>query len=369
MYRVLFKLFCVLAVSLLMVEGLVRGVLFLGWFETHAALDPLRKPSSYGEVWEDEYWHLRHALGRSPAVDPERVDAELGWVPPGVKPGVYDHRDRALLDGRRPVLLFGDSFSEGMTPERFLFQSLMERSDAGERLVLINYGSKGYGFDQAVLLMQRALPHFRGTDPIVLMGVLLDDDFERALLEIRTHPKPRFRLSSNPRDPAGLALERATVPTVAEYLERESLTFVPWSLRLLGSVEVGSTVRAEGLPGTSRAHDRTCRDIAERLVCLAADHLERQDLDFGFVLFHTAQSLEDPKRLGWREPAIVELLEERGISYTLSREALARDMAATGQGAAQYFYAQGMQKNHLNKQGNRAVFEGMLELVEELEQR
>jgi len=345
--------------TVLLLEGLVRGVLFHGWLAGVAALDVLRKPTSYADPIEDEYWQLRLLLGRAPRIDAERIDRELGWVPAMVRPGVYDHADRARLRDRRPVLLFGDSYAAGMTPRPARFQSLLGRSPAAERLVLVNYGCPGYGFDQTLLLMRRALELWSDLDPLVLVGVLVDEDFERALLEVRALPKPRLV----PRD-GGLALERLAVPPVEDYLAEAVPWWRPWSWRLL--------LDGEASPAwlTARRQERLERrreSLARALLETTVAELEARGLAFGFVLFHTRQALAEPPRPSWSEPLAIETLERRGVPYVLSRASLARDALASGRPAGRYFYSSGMQLNHLNRAGNRAVFEGMLALIEELE--
>ena len=358
--RFLGKLALAGLVALLVLEGLVRGILFHGWLAEVEACAPLRKPSSYATEWQDEYWLLRHLLDRAPQIDPERIDRLLGWLPVGVQPGVYDHADRDQLEGRRPVLLFGDSYAAGMAPPRTLFQSLLDHSPLAAEHRLINYGCPGYGFDQAVLLMEQALDDWVELDPIVLVGILLDDDFDRSLLEIRSLPKPRFDLSKDP-----LELERPEVQSVAEYTSQAARRPILWSWRLLvhgGLLPRGVSARLRG----DAAHRRDCIEVAQRLIQRAVDGLEARELAFGFVLFHAPATVTAPERLEWRETVAVAALERRGVPFALSRDHLTAHMAESGEPVERYFYSRGMQLNHLNRLGQRAVFEGIRRLVEGL---
>ena len=110
-----------------------------------------------------------------------------------------DHTDyvapgEAALDGRRPVLLFGDSYTRCMTDEANCFEGWMERSSMGATHRVFNYGVRGYGIDQIALLAGFALEHWRGRKPIVAIGIFVDDDIDRAWLDHRGWPKPRFEL-------------------------------------------------------------------------------------------------------------------------------------------------------------------------------
>ena len=93
------------------------------------------------------------------------------------------------------MLLFGDSFCECATPPEECWQGLLERSPLGPRFALVNYGTGGYGLDQVLLLARRVLDRWRGRDPLVVVGILVDDDLDRDALALRNFPKPRFRLA------------------------------------------------------------------------------------------------------------------------------------------------------------------------------
>ena len=110
---------------------------------------------------------------------PPRFDSRLGWVSRGVLDD-YDHERRAELAGRRPVLLFGDSFAACVTEPVDCWQGWFARSERRDDEMLLNYGAGGYGLDQIALLAQSALDRWHAERPRILIGILVDDDIDRA---------------------------------------------------------------------------------------------------------------------------------------------------------------------------------------------
>ena len=143
-------------------------------------------PSRYADpLREDSYWLLWQRWNPPPSFT---RDAELGWVG-AFRPSTYIHNDRHTLKGRRPVLLFGDSFS-ACVPEEKCFEDLLENDlRFSESHRLINYGVGGYGLDQIMLLLEKVAPIY--PDAIVIFG-LMTLDLDRSQLQMREASKPFF---------------------------------------------------------------------------------------------------------------------------------------------------------------------------------
>ncbi|MFT7464568.1 MAG: hypothetical protein ACI9EF_002924, partial [Pseudohongiellaceae bacterium] len=111
----------------------------------------------------------------------------MGWVGDAIEPQTYNHRDEAALGGRRPVLLYGASYAQcaaglAMTD---CFQHAMAASDLADSYGLLNYGVGNSGIGQTYLMMQNTLDRFSGRDPAVVIGLVLETDFDRAMLSFR----------------------------------------------------------------------------------------------------------------------------------------------------------------------------------------
>jgi hypothetical protein len=342
----------------LLFEGLVRAVLFHGWFTAWEPIADLRDPLSFAGYREDEFHELRALLASPEApVAPPNWNPELGWLPPGVGES-FSHKRRLELGGERPVLLFGDSFAACVVPKE-AFQVLFEETPLGAHMELVNYGCGGYGLDQIQRLVERALPLWPAYDPVVLVGLLVDDDLDRCRLSIHPWPKPRYRLEGD-----ALVLEREVVPTMDEHMAEAFPLAKSWAWRLVLHTLLPDQL-GEELCGAVAA-DLEVRPLCTRLLEEIIADLRQHRLSFGFVLFHGLATVEQPEVLGWREELVLEVLDRERVPYVLTRERLARHMASSGLPDEHYFYLTGKLQNHLTTLGNRVVLEDIVELVEVL---
>lgn len=284
---------------------------------------PLRDPELYADSYsEDLYWKLYYRWdGRHRP--PERPHPVLGWVGDFDRES-YRHDDAGSLEGRRPVLLYGDSFARCVQREP-CFQDILNADPAFARdRYLLNYGVGGYGLDQIFLLLRNSVGLYE--DPFVVVS-LLTFDLDRAALSVRTGQKPRFRTAGE-----GLELEPTPIypqaedffaehpPAVGSYLWRKLIhsDLLPPSLswRLRGEA----------------AHRRLKTELGRRLFAAIGDELGRRGLEFVFVVFHTQypDPGEPPEPPGWRNRLLRSLVEESGVPYVWSAEVLAEDIRAHG---------------------------------------
>jgi len=351
-----------LAAAAAAVELGVRAVVF-GWAPARLQPASLRRAGAFADPSEDLWWQLRRRFGEG--VEPDRpasYDPELGWIPAGVVNKLnYDHFARRGLAQRRPVLLYGDSFAQCVTSERDCFQGLLEASELGARFALMNYGCGGYGLDQTYLMWKRSMGLWTELRPIVLFSLLVDDDLDRSLLELRGWAKPRFQI----RD-GELVLERERVPESTAWLADAIPPPTSWAWRaLVRSRAVPRALRAR-LSGETRRAQRA-RDLGALMLEDVARELRELRLPFGFVLFHSFEGTRAPERLEWREDFLVELMEQLDAPYVLTREALAEEARATGQPLEAFFVMEAFGYGHLNAAGNAVVFGQVRDLLERLE--
>jgi hypothetical protein len=222
----------------------------------------------------------------------------------------------------------------------------MKRSELGATHGLLNYGVGGYGLDQIYLLVRASLGRFAGQDPVVVVGVMLDEDLDRAVLAFRGWPKPRFGLAG------GRLVEPEPVAGSAEdYVARHPPAPRSWLWRLL--------VRRGTLPPRFQP-DRGPHDAEVRALSRALFEALRAELDASgapwFVLLFQGDSVFRGAGDRWQEAFALDLLHELGIPCVHAGVDLRRHRAETGEPPGAYFDATG----HYTALGNEVAFQALL---------
>jgi len=189
--------------GLLLVEKTTRFLLFGSSELAVKQGRPYRKPGLFADSQlEDSYWLLMYKLhGAHRSTKSPNYDPLFGWVNQNVEAVTYRHAADDATDDRRPLLFYGASY----------VQALEAGEVAGEDFLgdynLLNYGVGGYGIDQAYLLMRETLDHYAGRDPLVLIGLVADSDFDRCVLRFRSMPKPRLLVRDGKLELEGPVIE------------------------------------------------------------------------------------------------------------------------------------------------------------------
>lgn len=317
--------------------------------------DSLRDPNRFADALsEDDFWKLQRSFQGVHERDQfERAHAVHGWLPASVRREDLSHRAEGSLRGRRPVLLYGDSFSECVVPAEDCWESLLEESSLSEELRMLNYGTCAYGLDQIVLLLERSVDRYLEEDPIIVIGVLVDEDIDRCALSFRGHPKPMVVEKEE-----GFLWELPGELSASEWLEDHPIEIDSYLLRLLAtsnSLPLSSV--GESKLDTIERKQRAATWLLQRLQRLL---LERE-LEHFVVLFHGERLASGREGGDWREAFLMRTLEELGIPYVSSREALFADHVLTGRVARDYFLRDGAFQGHYTASGNEAVFPAMLD--------
>ncbi len=348
--RLIVTLVAVLA-SPLLAEAWLRYMIFHGSEPGDAVRDARRyaDPSS-----DDDFYKLQTALAAPERRrEPHVYDPLIGWLSGAIEPGTYTHRDAAGLDGRRPVLLYGASYAHCADPHADCFQQIMEESELADRYALLNYGVGNSGIDQMYLLMRHSLDHYAGQDPVVVIGVVLETDFDRCMVRFRGWPKPHFSLT----DDGGVELDGPVTEGVDAYLAEHPLQIRSylWNLMLYGSDWLPESLRAT-LTGSEEtmAHKR---ELIERLVVAIQQELESRGLDAFFVLFCRKEAVAPVPQVAWQERFITELLERHDFPYVLAKDALLRAGEEQQRDPVEYYLPDGLLKNHPSPEGNRVLFD------------
>ncbi len=346
-----------LVLGFLLLEGALRFLLFseLEWARRLGA--PLRREPLYCSTASGrEYWKL-HLLfsGQQAELIHPFFDARVGWLKPDIEPGTLRHRRERGLRGRRPVLLYGDSYAACAVAAEHCWEALLERSELGRDLCLLNYGVGGYGLDQCYLLLEHTLGLYAERDPIVVIGILVEDDLDRSYLGLRSNPKPWFtleedRLVLHPiEDPVPLGFVRDHPVGIASYAWRAGLFGLG-----LASPERALSWTAE------RDHVQVKQALNARILEELRCALTARGLESFFVLFHGTRSLGSSGPYGWQEPFLHRIFEEQGLPFVSSRRWLLEHARATGTPLEDYFIPEGAGKNHYRPETNEIVFGALL---------
>jgi len=358
----------VLVATPLLFEGALRFLLFADTAAPWRMSRALRQAWRYGNTSNDQlYWVLTHqwSLGEAKlraGGDPARLeelarrdpppgyDPVLGWVGWSIAPGTLAHPDEARVRGRRPVLLYGDSFAMCTTKPEDCFQGLLARSPLAAGHALVNYGVGGFGLDQIWLMLRGSLDRFREAKPLVIVSLLVDDDLDRSVLSFRSWPRPRVALEGE-----RLVVDPEPVPTREQYFAREGLPPAAYTWRLLAHDRrmpraLGVAMMREG------AQRERIATLNRAILSEIASELAARELDAIWLLFFAEPSFVNPQHETWREELVCAELERLGARVLSARRAIVQDAEASGRAIGDYFEREGVAVGHYNAQGNRAVF-------------
>ncbi len=271
----------------------------------------LRKPTLYADSLSDDlFWLLRHRWygHKGRFKPPQNPHPLLGWRAAHIGAD-FSHKDERLIADRRPVLLYGDSFAQGMAGvERF--QTVLNRDPQFSRdHYFLNYGVGGYGVDQIYLMFESSVERYR--DPFVVFS-LLTFDLDRSVLSVRIGQKPYFEVTGGELELRGVPIDSrperffaGRPPRVGSYLLRR-LSRLPVVTRLRGERRVEEKKRVNGA-----------------ILDAAIDKLEALGLDYTILVFHTRK----PFRQGpdWRCTWLRSRLEVRGADYLWAYDVLRRE--------------------------------------------
>lgn len=347
--RFLLGLWVLLATALL-VEGAVRVLLFADVAVLAPLSARLRDEILFADAFtEDAAWVLRARFHPGSAHEHPRRDERLGWTSEDIEPGTLRHAREPVAADQRPVLLYGDSFARCLTSRDEAWEGLLERSELGPTHELLNYGVGGYGLDQIELLLDATIERHAARRPLVIVGILIDDDLDRTALALRNFPKPRYVA----RD-GGYALELPQARSAAEFAAAHPPGIVSYATRL--TIYGGLPIRVRWkLTGEERRRDEK-RALSRFLLERIQRRLSGLGLEHFVVLFHAEKSMASDGPYLWQEPFLHETLRELGIPFVSSKRALREDMARTGLAPEAYMPLD----RHYDARGNAVVFTAFL---------
>ena len=343
--------------ALCVAEWVFRKVLF----GENPAFAALRDPGKYSDPFDEaDNWKLYYLFGGEYR-PPEHPHPLLGWIG-DFGPHSLMHNRINEVHGRRPVLLYGDSYAQCM-PEVSCFQDILNVDSSFSREhYLLNYGVGGFGVDQIALLCENTVGRYE--TPVVIFS-LMTTDLDRTPLDWRTGQKPLFtevngelRLSGVPIDPAPAHYIATHGVGIRSYLWRRFLfsdaNILPKGLsdRLLHKARY----REEKIALNTRILDRV------------VDSLRAHDIPFLFVVFHylTADQTEfmASREDNWRDGMLRTFLQDRRVPYIWSKDVIRRDTAWTGTNLDRYMI---MSNGHPTTYLNGLIAAEMERMVLEIE--
>jgi hypothetical protein len=303
--------------ALVIAELVYRALLF----GDAPAFERWRDPGLYADALDDDaYWKLAYRFGRQDR-PPREPHPLLGWVGEFDRATLRHHREDRV-GGRRPVLLYGDSFARCVGNVE-CFEDILNADPRFARgHYLLNYGVGGYGLDQIALLLAHS--HRLYQRPFVVLS-FTTIDFDRSLFTARGGQKPYYEVTAAgdlvlrgvPVDPDPARFFREHPPVVTSYLFR----------RLLHAPRVPRRVRDV----VTGARALTARKIAvnERILASAFRELRDAGVPFLVVVFQYVQrdgrEFDVEREDNWRDRLARETLHRHRVPYVWSKALIRSD--------------------------------------------
>lgn len=339
--------------ALVIAELLLRCALFLPGEKPARWFAAVRQPHYFASNETDEYWKLQFLLNPERAEEASNADPVIGWTWQ-VEPRTYRVLEKPPPDGRRLVVLYGDSFAQCNTPPDQCFQAVIEESDLRDRYRMLNLGVGGYGLDQIYLLMRATIDSLKEEDPIVAIGILAENDLDRSLLSIRGLPKPRLYL----RD-GELVQPEPVITDPERFFEEHSVGIASYLVRLIArqghALPIGWRSPWMG-PEQDLAE---ARELNEAILRAIHAELAARDIEHFFYVFTGQGTLQPQKAKDWQEALIRRVGEETGVPVLCSRPYLLAAAGGDPMRAREYFGGAPGLEGHYNPVGNRIAFLGL----------
>ncbi|MBK7645154.1 MAG: hypothetical protein IPJ19_19265 [Planctomycetes bacterium] len=345
-----------LVCSLAAAEVGLRVLLFWDTPKLEKLAHKLRQPGYYADMRRDSlYWKLQHIWTPRAQRHPfKKISEKTGWTGPLIDPQTLVQRDEAKIGDRRPVLLYGDSFAECVTPPEQTWQAFLERSPEGQTHALINFGTSGFGTDQTLMMLEATIGRFAGRNPLVIFSIFLDEDLDRTMLDFRGMPKPQFELSD------GLLVFHPLEETDANVWWEKHPPGVPSYLWRLVRGPHGPLSESWSAALSPDASDAQVVALNRALLTRMHAKLEALHIEHFVLGFHGRMMLDNPVPHAWRERFVGKVCDELGVHFISSRpyllSAVGRDSDLIGQSL---FVTRGEGEGHYNARGNAVVLEAI----------
>lgn len=308
--------------TLIVLELAIRVIISTGV----ALPNAFRKPQLFTDyerdktehIYNDDYWKLNFLFSENE--DIRNPHPLLGWAG-NFDHETYEHADEFFSKGKRPVLLFGDSFSQCIDSTKCFEEYLNADTSFSNSFFLLNFGVGGYGIDQIHLLMQQALKRFE--NPIVIFG-MLTTDMDRSMLRFRDAPKPFFELENDELVLKGTPISKGSSQYIEEHpIELKSYVFNIFrnSFNWLLKTEV------------SEESKRRITLLNKAIIRTQAQELRVRDIEPIMLLF---QPINQPES-DWRSSFLLDLFSSLNLEVIDTRKLLLQDIEKSKNVKEDYF--------------------------------
>ena len=308
-----------------------------------------KSPYLYADFFSDnDYWKFQYDWGEKFAeTSPERIHPRLGWSQTYITEenplGLEEETRKRMGSSNSKILFYGDSFVKGSSDKEFQIPRYMNNHIKGTDVV--DLGVAGYGTDQIYLLFKETYQTF--THPIILVGILADDDLDRTVLSVRTSQKPYFVL-----DPTG-NLQLKGIP-----IEKNQKTYFR-NYHLSIKSYFYALLKQKFFQGDHKADLK--KRINAKLLELFKANAAQTKSRLVFVIFYGKPSLT---KTIWQEDFLKGKLNRLGVPYIDTKAILLR-YAKENQIELSSFYK--VHDGHHNNLGNRVIAEDIIEYLKRID--
>ncbi len=297
-----------LTIALVFAEIALRSMLF----SDNNNFKKLKDPSAYArypldkdeDFYNNNYWKLKHIFSGKKGLD--NPHSLLGWGHPFNHKN-YLHHATENLNGRRPVLLYGDSFAQCVDSTRCFEEILNADPEFSESHYLLNYGVGGYGVDQISLLLENSWKNY--SNPFVIFS-LLTTDMDRSMLSFRDAQKPYYAVEHGELTLKGVPIASPT----KEYLDSNRPKIRSYLLSRLLKSKLNPFRNKTGKKEEKYIENLkvTNRLILEKVIT----ELDDAGVDYLILLF-SPESHHPPD---WRLSFLTELIETNQVPYIRDKD-------------------------------------------------
>ncbi len=308
---------------------------------------------------DDDYWKLHRIFGGQSQA-PEHPQPLLGWIG-NFNRETLKHNNGDSVKEKRPVLLFGDSFAQGVDGV-VNFQSILNNDTSfSSKNYLLNYGVAGYGVDQIQLLLKHTYKQYK--NPFVIFSIT-DIDLDRSLHTNRGGQKPYYRIEDDSLVLKGVPLEsnpqvffQSNPPEITSYLWRRfiytTLNPMPESMKVC--------LRGE------EARNNLKMELNNRIMKDMIDELRQANIQFVFLVFNGATVIKDNEHKtvyewtdDWRGPFLEKFIEENKLPFIWTQSVVKQDSSYSLSQLDKYFI---VNDGHPTTYLNRLVAEDIKKFV------
>lgn len=299
-------LVCISMIVMLVVcEIIFRKMIFN---ENKEAFKKYKRPPLYAADWDENYWKLLQIWGFTrPKENPHPL---LGWTNYVIWPNTLMHRDMPEVGAKRPVLIYGDSFSQHMDTSE-VTQSLFKKDSVfSKENYFLNYACGAYGLDQMYTIFNRTWCKYER--PLVIFS-FLTLDLDRTALAFRDGQKPHYIVDSD----GNLSVDTSKyIPSNIMYVKNNPphITSYLWRKFLYSDVNFLPEGMTEFCTG-ELANREVVKKLNAKIIENIVNTLRKSKTDFVFLLWEAPSDYKIAEKDNWRIKFIKQLMKENNIKY------------------------------------------------------